>query len=80
MAYTDFTLEKALKRFSLTVEIKELFPEIKPQPLSHALQEQLLEGIPLALRGGSGKARSEFIVAPILLTLLRPLSDCPTSI
>jgi hypothetical protein len=69
MAYTEFTLEKALKRFSLTVEIKELFPEITPQPLSNALREQLLEGIPLALRGGSEKARSEFIVAPILLTL-----------
>jgi hypothetical protein len=71
MAYTDFSLEKVLKRFALQVEVAPLFEDAPVQPLESGLREQLEEGVPLALRGGSEKARSEFIIAPILLALRR---------
>jgi hypothetical protein len=69
MAYTEFTLERVVQEFSLQVSIHSLFEKIEPIPLPELLTLSLEAGIPLALRGGSEKARSEFIVAPVLLAL-----------
>ena len=69
MAYTEFSLERVVQEFSLQVEIKSLFDKIQAQPLPELLTMSLEAGISLALRGGSEKARSEFIVAPVLLAL-----------
>ncbi len=69
MAYTEFSLERVVQEFSLQVEIKSLFDKIEAQPLPELLTMSLEAGISLALRGGSEKARSEFIVAPVLLAL-----------
>ncbi len=69
MAYTEFSLERVVKDFLLEVEVKALFEAVQPEPLTELLKMSLEAGIPLALRGGSEKARSEFIVAPVLLAL-----------
>jgi hypothetical protein len=74
MAYSDFTLEKVRKSFGLTISEKvDLFSHIEPLEPSYALQEFLQENAPLALQINTEKARSEMIIAPILLDLRKQL-------
>src|SRR5262245_32926094 len=65
MAYSDFTLEAVVKKLGVTLETGELFPGITPTTPPAWLPEALGRGRQLVLL--SEKARSEFIVAPILL-------------
>lgn len=65
MTYSDFTLEKVHSMFGLTIHRVSLFAPVTPLDPPSWLQTTLEKGMPLAL--GSEKARSEFIVAPILL-------------
>jgi hypothetical protein len=67
MAYTDFTLESAEAELGVTVHRKALFAALQPLPVPAWLQDILERGLRLALV--SEKARSEFIVAPILLAV-----------
>jgi hypothetical protein len=66
MAYTDFSLDRLRKTFGLTLAQTTLLGRPTPVPISPWLQETLDRGMPLALV--SEKARSEFIIVPILLT------------
>jgi hypothetical protein len=65
MAYADFTLESAEAELGVTARPGVLFPDLQPVPVPAWLRDQLTRGMRLALV--SEKARSEFIVAPILL-------------
>jgi len=67
MAYTDFTLELAEQRFGLTTVLADIFPDSAPVPVPSWLSESLGRGQAVAAMV-SEKARSEFIVAPILMT------------
>jgi hypothetical protein len=67
MAYTDFTLEAAEAELGITARPGALFPELRPVAVPAWLQDLLARGMRLALV--SEKARSEFIVAPILLAV-----------
>jgi hypothetical protein len=67
MAYTDFTLESAEADLGVTSHPGVLFPQLQPLPVPAWLQDILTRGMRLALV--SEKARSEFIVAPILLAV-----------
>jgi hypothetical protein len=67
MAYTDFTLETAEAELGVTAHPGPLFVGLPPLPVPAWLQDLLARGMRLALV--SDKARSEFIVAPILLAL-----------
>ncbi len=71
MAYKDFTLEQVTTQFGLTQEFLPLFRGIKTFEPSPWLQETLSLSLRLALPSGNEKARSEFIIAPILLELER---------
>jgi hypothetical protein len=72
MSYSQFTLRSAIASFNLTlVEGRGLFTNISPVSLSEFLQQQLDFGLPLAVAVGSEKARSEFILAPLLGELKR---------
>jgi hypothetical protein len=72
MSYSQFTLRSAIASFNLTlVEGRGLFTSINPVSLSGFLQQQLDFGLPLAVAVGSEKARSEFILAPLLGELKR---------
>jgi hypothetical protein len=67
MSYSDFTLAKVQTDFGLTLtEQRNLFSEIKPIAPSKLLAMTLAEYLPLAIDINSEKARSEFIIAPVL--------------
>lgn len=72
MTYSDFTLSDVTKRFALTLdEQTDLFaasPDVTPSDLLRALLD---ETVPLALAIHTEKARSEMIIAPILVEVRR---------
>ncbi len=67
MPYMDFTFPAVLDRFSLQAKQTALFPTALAVTPSAWLLETLSQAEPFAL--GSEKARSEFVVAPILLAV-----------
>jgi hypothetical protein len=72
VSYSQFTLPSAVAAFNLVlVEGRGLFANITPIQLSDFLLQQLDFGLPLAVAVGSEKARSEFIIAPVLGELKR---------
>lgn len=75
MAYREFSLEQVKKQFQLRNKYGQLFDDIPPVQPSSWLQKSLSMGKKLAFASASEKARSEFIVAPILLELEDKNSD-----
>ena len=70
MSYREFTLSQLESEFSLILQERvKIFQEIKPVTPSHLLREILEENIPLALEIDTEKARSELIIAPIMVEL-----------
>jgi len=70
MVYSDFTLKDIKTRFE--IEIKEeqtLFADTSVNVVPDFLNELLRNWVPLAHAIGTEKARSEFIIAPILATI-----------
>lgn len=67
MAYTDFTLESAEAELGVRSQPGNVFPNLQPVPVPAWLTELLARGMQLALV--SEKARSEYIVAPLLLAV-----------
>ena len=65
MSYTDFTLETVESQLGVRVRAGDLFPGLVPVPVPDWLRTSLDRGMELAMV--SEKARSEFIVSPILL-------------
>jgi hypothetical protein len=77
MTYSDFTLADMDRSFGVRVEPADLFPPLAPVAIPGWLTDTLGRGRQLSLV--SEKARSEFIVAPILLAA-RELSHDAVSI
>ncbi len=76
MSYSEFTLEKVKRNFELTTSEKvDLFNDVPELECSALLTEILRYNIPLALASNSEKARSEMIIAPILIDLRRQRQD-----
>lgn len=76
MSYREFNLEKAKNDFNLTIsESTNLFAHLPNLPCSQLLKETLEYNLPLALASNSEKARSELIIAPILVDLRRQLKE-----
>ncbi len=65
MAFSEFTLDSAVRSLGVTVGEADLFPGLVPAAVPDWLPGWLARGTRLALI--SEKARSEFIVVPILL-------------
>ena len=76
MAYSDFTtLTKVREAFGLTIEESiDLFTDIREVLPSSYLQTTLNENIFLATAIHTEKARSELIIAPVLLEVRRMLN------
>ncbi len=76
MAYSDFSLEGAVKTFELKYsEVADLFgkePNLECSPL---LAETLKRSVPLALASNTEKSRAEMITAPILIELREQLQN-----
>jgi hypothetical protein len=70
VAYSDFTFEMLRERFEIeyreTMGLFESAPSVAP---SEFLKTALERGLPIALGRGREKARSEMLVAPILMEI-----------
>jgi hypothetical protein len=66
MPYTDFTLESAEARFDVVTVPGDVFAGLTPLPVPEWLRDLLARGQAVAALV-SEKARSEFLVAPVLL-------------
>lgn len=76
MAYSEFSLAKAKQEFSLiTLEKRDIFAEAPELAASNLLVETLNYNLAIALGSNSEKARSELIIAPILVDLRRQLRE-----
>ena len=70
MAYSNFTLEAAQKTFQLeTAQSVGIFSEIDRVEPSAELTKALAKKVPLAVAIGTEKAKSEMIVADVLVEL-----------
>ena len=76
MSYSDFTLSKIQREFSLKINEQVDFfanvPEVQP---SDFLRETLRNNLPLALAINTEKSRSEMIIAPILIDLRKIVNN-----
>jgi hypothetical protein len=71
MAYNDFTLEALKEQFGLkTDERGDYFAPVEPVVISEPLRNHLRKHVPRAIAVGTEKARSEFIIAPVLFEVL----------
>ncbi|WP_375515715.1 hypothetical protein [uncultured Nostoc sp.] len=76
MLYSDFSLAKVKKSLDLTLdETRNLFADTKPVTPSKTLKTILIDYIPLATAIFTKKARSEFLIAPILAEVRRLLNN-----
>ena len=72
MAYSDFDLKTARERFGLILhEDTDLFATVHEVEIRDRLHEILEEWGPVALAMNTEKARSEMIIAPILMETVR---------
>lgn len=69
MAYSDFTFKRLKKEFGINNKIENLFTNIQPVNISEDLKKDLAIARTLPVR--SEKAKSELIVMPILLELMK---------
>jgi hypothetical protein len=68
MAYSDFTLPELKRRFQLTVdESDNLFADTPEADLPPVLADALARYLPLAVNVNTEKARSELVIAPMLV-------------
>lgn len=80
MPYSKFDLLKVQHDFALKVhETIHFLPDLPPTEPDLLLKETLADSIPLALAQGNKKARSEWIINPIL-TAVRRLSGAQVSV
>ena len=71
MSFREFTFPDVVTRLGLTLTSVRLFPDIRPVATSADFLSRLDEGVTLALGIDNETARSEFVVAPILLEFRR---------
>ena len=76
MPYSEFTLARVKKQFDLTTsEDTNIFAAVPELECSEYLGETLRYNVPLALASNSEKARSEMIIAPILIEARKQLKS-----
>jgi hypothetical protein len=71
MAYSDFSLEEVVEAFSLKETQAKLFESFEILAPSSWLETTLELSFDLGIASGNEKARSEFIVVPVLLEMER---------
>ncbi len=80
MPYSKFDLLKAQNELNLTIhEVIHFLPDLPVVAPDMLLKEILAENVPLALAQGNEKARSEWIINPVL-TAVRRLSNADVSV
>ncbi len=75
MAYHEFTIEQVQSRLGITIEDGYLFASVVEVPLTADFLNLLRRGATLALAVNTEKAKSEFIIALMLLEVKAQLHD-----
>jgi hypothetical protein len=75
MSFQDFNFPQVQHDLGLTVDEADLFPHVAAAQLREEFVAALTEGTNLALAVNTEKAKSEFIIAPLLLELRRSQGD-----
>lgn len=76
MVYNKFTFKKALKEFNLSLrEVQGLFADVPEVQPTKFLQEMLPDYQELATASATEKAKSELLIAPILVEVRRQLGN-----
>lgn len=74
MAYSNFTLKTVRTQFALEeIDTAGLFSDVEPMDPSELLTSMLARNVPLATAIGTEKAKSELIVANVLVELREQL-------
>jgi hypothetical protein len=73
MAFRDFTFPEVQELLGVTLAEADLFSGVAPARLREEFENAVRDGADLATAVNTEKARSEFIIAPILLELRRML-------
>jgi hypothetical protein len=73
MGYGDYTLDSFLSQFDISIVQAPLFAQFQPVEPTDWLRDTLQKGRSIALF--SEKSRSEFIVAPVLLSCQEMIKD-----
>ena len=71
MAFRDFTFPRVEHDLGLHLLDADLFSAAPPVAVREVIAELVREGVQLALANSTEKAKSEFIIAPVLLELRR---------
>src|SRR2546421_12044922 len=71
MAFRDFSFPDVGRSLGLRIRDADLFSATPPQPVDEAIARFVKYGVQLALANSTEKAKSEFIIAPVLLELRR---------
>lgn len=67
MSYSDFTIHMLKEQFGIEmIEDQDMFPNPPTAEVPASLKDLLRQYVPLAISISTEKARSEFIIAPIL--------------
>ena len=76
MSYSDFTLKKVKKELGIPlIETEDLFAHIDENKISDYLSTTLRYNLPLAMALGTEKARSELVIANVLLEVRKKLDN-----
>ena len=75
MAFRDFTFPQVQQQLGVRVEDVDLFADAPPFAVREEFAAFLRDGTALALANSTEKAKSEFIIAPVLLELRRSLGS-----
>jgi len=71
MAFSDFGFPQVRERLGLCIEDADLFKDTPPFPVREEIAAFVRDGTALAMANATEKAKSEFIIAPVLLELRR---------
>ena len=74
MAFRDFTFPKVQGQLGLRVEDADLFSGTPSFPVRPEIADFVRDGTALAVANSTEKAKSEFIIAPVLLELRRTVN------
>jgi hypothetical protein len=75
MSFQNFSFPQVQQDLGLTVDEADLYSHVPARELRAEFVDALNEGTTLALAVNTEKAKSEFIIAPLLLELRRSLGD-----
>src|SRR5262249_37779045 len=73
MAFRDFSFPQVQHDLGLVLHDADLFASAPPFPVREEFVAFLQDGVTLAVANSTEKAKSEFIIAPVLLELRRSL-------